>query len=449
MKKGKRSWLSGIVGLLLATSMLAACGANNTGTESSDSGTTPAPQNANQSDAKPVEVTMITWESAAMNEKIIASMKKFEDENPGIKVKLIPTPLDNYGVKINGMLTAKQAPDIFMTGNDMALDNGAKGLLYEWTTHASADPEFMGGFYSGVVDGWYLDNKLIGLPGLLNTYGIFYNKKVFRDAGLPEPKAGWTYDNFFEAMQKLSSTQNGVQQFGYYASPDPFHMSLYSVSAGGAPFADGIVNPTKVEISPAFIEGVEKYKAAIKNGYMNPPTYDLSNVMSSFKEGKVPMTLQGQWVADDLIRTAPADLEWGFVPQPVVNSQSEIYDAVGWSSPSTIKNPDAVWKVLKYLDSKMYEEVLPQTPVAPAAFKASASAYFKALESAGHPDVGETIDHILNSPDIQPVRFLTSWSGKAYPFIEASWKNVLMSKADISDLNEMAEKINKVISSSR
>ena len=72
------------------------------------------------------------------------------------------------------------------------------------------------------------------------------------------------------------------------------------------------------------------------------------------------MTLQGQWVADDLIRTAPKELEWGYVPMPVVNSQTEIYDAVGWSSPATLKNPEAVWKVLKYLDSKMYEEVLLQ-----------------------------------------------------------------------------------------
>lgn len=182
---------------------------------------------------------------------------------------------------------------------------------------------------------------------------------------------------------------------------------------------------------------------------MTAPTYDLTNVMSSFKQGKVPMTVQGQWVADDLIRTAPQELEWGFVPLPVVNTQSEIYDAVGWCSPATIKNPDAVWKVLKYLDSKMYEEVLPQTPVAPAAYKASSTAYFEALKKAGHLEVGEGIDHILKSPNTQPVRFLASWTGKANPFVDASWKNVLMDKAPITDLNAMTDKINKVIADAK
>ncbi|MEK4977319.1 MULTISPECIES: ABC transporter substrate-binding protein [Bacillales] len=449
MRQGAKGWASAIIALLFFSSLLAACGGNGGGgSGSADTGNAPSGQD-NAGSGKPVEVTMITWESAAMNEKIMASMKKFEEENPNIKVKLIPTPLDNYGVKINGMITAKKAPDIFMTGNDMLLDNAGKGLLYDWTELATQDKAFMEGFYEGVVDSWYYDGKLVGLPGLLNTYGIFYNKKSFQEAGLPEPKIGWTYDEFFAAMEKLSSNQGGVQQFGYYAPLDPFHVSLYSVSAGGAPFADAIINPTKVEISDQFREGVEKYKSAIANGYMNPPTFDLTNAMSSFKQGKVPMTLQGQWVADDLIRTAPKELEWGYAPMPVVNSQTEIYDAVGWSSPATLKNPEAVWKVLKYLDSKMYEEVLPSTPVAPAAYQASSAAYYDALKAAGHPEVGEGLDHILKSPNTQPVRFLSTWAGKAYPFIEASWKNILMGKAPITELDVMAEKINNVITTGK
>ncbi|MFB4326613.1 sugar ABC transporter substrate-binding protein [Priestia sp. BR_2] len=449
MRQGAKGWASAIIALLFFSSLLAACGGNGGGgSGSADSGNAPSGQD-NAGSGKPVEVTMITWESAAMNEKIMASMKKFEEENPDIKVKLIPTPLDNYGAKINGMITAKKAPDIFMTGNDMLLDNAGKGLLYDWTELATQDKAFMEGFYEGVVDSWYYDGKLVGLPGLLNTYGIFYNKKSFQEAGLPEPKIGWTYDEFFAAMEKLSSNQGGVQQFGYYAPLDPFHVSLYSVSAGGAPFADAIINPTKVEISDQFREGVEKYKSAIANGYMNPPTFDLTNAMSSFKQGKVPMTLQGQWVADDLIRTAPKELEWGYAPMPVVNSQTEIYDAVGWSSPATLKNPEAVWKVLKYLDSKMYEEVLPSTPVAPAAYQASSAAYYDALKAAGHPEVGEGLDHILKSPNTQPVRFLSTWAGKAYPFIEASWKNILMGKAPITELDVMAEKINNVITTGK
>jgi multiple sugar transport system substrate-binding protein len=436
--------------ILIFVLVLSACSSKDktpTSSTPASSGADPstAAATAEPSKTEPVEVTIMTWESPSMNDKIMASMKKFEAANPGYTVKLIPAPLSDYGLKINQMIAANKGPDIFMTGNDMVIANGAEGRLYDWSAKAAEDKEFMDSFYSGVLDAWKMDGgKLYGLPGLLNTYGYFYNKKLFKDAGLTEPKAGWTYDEMFADAVKLSSKKGDVQQYGLYATIDPFKLSLYSVSAGGAPFTDGIVKPTKVEISPQFIEGLEKYKAAIANGSMIPPTYDQTNVMSNFKAGTVAMTQQGQWVADDLIRTAP-DLDWGFVPGPVVNSQSEIYDAVGWSSPSNIKNPDAIWKVIKYMDSTMYAEVLPQNPVAPAAQKDAAKAYFDYLTSSKHADVAEGVNHILQSENIQPVRFQTPWAGKANPFIDATWNNVLTGKAPVSSLNDMVDKITKVI----
>jgi multiple sugar transport system substrate-binding protein len=426
--------------VLVFVLVLSACGSKAPNTDATSPAATTKP-----SKDEPVEVTIMTWESPSMNEKIMASMKKFETANPGLTVKLIPAPLSDYGLKINQMIAANKGPDIFMTGNDMVIANGAEGRLYDWSAKAAGDKEFMDSFYTGVLDAWKLDGgKLYGLPGLLNTYGYFYNKKLFKEAGLAEPKVGWTYDEMFADALKLTSKKGGVQQYGLYATVDPFKISLYSVSAGGAPFLDGIVNPTKVEISPQFIEGVEKYKAAIANGSMIPPTFDQTNVMSNFKAGTVAMTQQGQWIADDLIRTAP-DLDWGFVPGPVVNKQSEIYDAVGWSSPSNIKNPDAIWKVIKYMDSTMYAEVLPQNPVAPAAQKDAAKAYFDFLTTSKHADVADGVNHILQSENIQPVRFLTTWSGKANPFIDATWNNVLTGKAPVSSLNDMVDKIKKVI----
>lgn len=441
---------------LMVTGLLAGCsgsGNNDSGNAGNggNAGDSGASQTASNSSPKSSSggtekavVTLMTWESQDMNDKIMAEMKKFEEANPDITVKLMPAPLSDYGVKLNGMMAAKQAPDIFQLGNDMLLADQAQNLLYDWSSHASADADFMNGFYPGVTDSWKVDGKLYGLPGLLNTYGIFYNKKLFQDAGLPEPKAGWSYDEFFNDMEKLASKKNGVQQYGFYFRPDPFTVSTYAVSAGGAPFADSLLNPTKVQISPQFVEIVQKYQKAIADGAMNPPTFDLSNIMGPFKDGKVPMTYQGQWIADDLIRNAP-NLQWGFVPMPTVKTQSEIYDAVGWASPVSIKNPDAVWKVLKYLDSTMYQNVLPQTPVAPAAFQASASAYYDALKKAGHQDVADGIDYILKSPNTQPVRFLPSWAGKANPFIDTVWNNVLNGKGGEKELQSMANNINKVI----
>ncbi|TFE22807.1 ABC transporter substrate-binding protein [Cohnella luojiensis] len=425
--------------LMIMTVVVSGCGngnGNGNGSESSS-------DNSSEAGGK-TKVTFMTWEGQDMNNKIVEAMKTFEEQNPDIDVELIPSPIDDYGTKINAMISAKEAPDIFMVGNDMAINLGSDGVLYDWKKETDADPDFISQFFPGSVEAYSKDGKQYGLPGLLNVYGIFYNKKAFTDAGIAEPKAGWTYTEMLEAAQKLSNKDK--KQFGLFMDAyDPFVFSLYSVSAGGAPFADSITDVTKVEISPQFIEGVELFKKYAQSGAITPPDYKVDNVMGIFKAGQLPMARQGQWVADDLIRNASDSVDWGFAPYPVVNSETSTLDAVGWASPATIKNPAAVWKVLKYLDGEMYTKVLPETPVAPAAFQPAAKAYFDKLNSSGHEDLAKGVESMLNA-DKQPIRFLESFSGKANPFVDATFKKVIKGELETSALNDMADKINNVIS---
>ena len=105
--------------------------------------------------------------------------------------------------------------------------------------------------------------------------------------------------------------------------------------------------------------------------------------------------------------------------------------------------------MLKYLDSTMYQEVLPQTPVAPSAYQSASRAYYDALKKAGHQDLADGIDYILKSPNTQPVRFLPSWAGKANPFIDTVWNNVLSGKGGEKELQGMVDKINAVIQAAK
>jgi multiple sugar transport system substrate-binding protein len=389
------------------------------------------------------EVTFMTWESQAMNEKLLASFAQFSKDNPDVKVTLIPSPLTDYGTKLNQMIAAKEAPDVFMSGNDWALQNMQLGLTYNWTPYA--DKDFLSHFYPGAVENWTVDGKLAGLPGLMNCYGIFYNKKLLKEAGVAEPKTGWTYDQVFAAARKLAKTVGGVKRYGLYGSWDAFAFGVYSVSAGGAPFADGIVKVTKVVADAKYKDGLLKYIALLKDGVATPPTMDLGNVTAQFMQGQIPMMIYGQWAADELIRNGPKDLEWGYAPSPIVKAQVSIFDAVGWASPAAIKNPAAVWKVIKYIDTKSYEIVLPSTPVAPAAYKDSSAAYFAKLKELGHGDVAASLDYMLSAPSKQPIRFNQTWAGDANKFIGTVWNDVVMGKQPIAKIDEMVKSINAVI----
>ena len=118
-----------------------------------------------------------------------------------------------------------------------------KNLLTDWTDKAAADSEFMDGFYEGTVDGWQYDGKTYGLPGLVNVYGVFYNKDILANAGLAEPSADWTWADLFEYAEKLKDPSDN--KFGLYGlNTDIFGLTNISVSEGGSPFVDSLTHTT-------------------------------------------------------------------------------------------------------------------------------------------------------------------------------------------------------------
>lgn len=435
MKLRTKKWFVLLLSVVFAASVLAGCGSNKTnGSNTETNGTTGSDE---------IKLTMMTWEGKEMTAAIQEAVKKFEADNPGIKVEVLPSPLADYSTKINSMISINKAPDVFMSGNDTELISGKNGQLYDWTPQMEADKSFFDNFYPGIIPNWLVDGKLYGIPGLMNNYGIFYNKKMFKDAGLAEPKTGWTYDEMMEDAQKLSKKG---EMFGLYLQQmnDPFGLSNYAASAGDTPFADSITDAKKVTISPKMEEAVNLYRAGVASGSIAPFSQNTDNYANLFKEGKVPMLQAGQWYADDFIRNAK-DLEWGYAPSPIVDKPVATYDAIGFASPASIKNPEAVYKLIKFVATEMYEEVLPKFPVAPPTYQPSAKPYYEKLIEVGHPEMADAIDYMLKAEIKTPVRFMEQWSSKSQKFIDGTFKNVIDGKKPVEELKKMEENINSVI----
>jgi multiple sugar transport system substrate-binding protein len=432
----------------LMVGAMAGCGsAANAPASNASNNTTPSTSGS----GSPVTVTLMTWENPQTNGEIMKSLQNFMNQNPDIKVKLLNAPLQDYGTKVNSMLAAGQAADIFELGNDMEQQWGQQGLLYDYASLATQDSNFLSNFVPAAVTNWERNGKLYGLPSLMNTYGVFYNKAAFKAAGLPLPKPGWTYQEMFNDAQKLASDQGGVHSYGLYDQntyTSPFGLSVYAASAGGAPFLDSATNASKITASPQFVDGLHLYQKYIKNGSVTPPTWDGSQGESLFLAGKLPMWVGGQWYMEQMLGpSAPKNLDWGFAPNPIVDKQSTIYDAVGWGSPKSIAHPDAVYKVLKYLDTEQYSQTLPGAPVAAPAYKPAATAYYDTLKKDGHQEAVDAIEYMLNSPDQQPVRFMETWANQANQFISADWNNLMEGKAPDSTLQDMVSKLNASINS--
>ena len=416
-------------GLLAAT----ACSGSDSGGGSSDG---------------PVTVTVMTWESAETNAAIKKALADFKEDN--ITVQLLDTPAGNFGDKLASLTQAKKLPDLFWCGNDTEQQYTSQGLLVDWTDKLNnGDGDFKADkFVPSAIENWKTsDGQMGGLPSLMNTYGVWYNADAFKAAGLPEPKAGWTWDEMYAAAAKMAN-KNGAK-YGLVAdaltgADGPFTMGVYSVSAGGAPFTDNVNHPTKAEADAKYTEGVQKLADAIKNGSVAPPGYDAANVQSLFAAGKVPMMFGGQWLAAGF-QTDKPKVKYGFAPFPQVDTPATLYDSVGICTPQYTKNQDATFKVLEYLNTKVWDAVLPASPVAPPAYTPAQTSYFDALTKANQTTVVDTVKADLAAGKTVGVRFTTQWAQQVGDLTTAEYQPILSGKKPISGLSSYVDKINGLI----
>ena len=440
----KQTWkkaLCAAVAVMMSASLLASCGKD--GKKNSTGGVaTP------DKDGK-VTLTITDWETDNLKE---AMQKAFDEEftknNPNIKVKIVPAPLGDYGVKIGQMISSGLAPDIFQLGEDTTYSFMEKGLLYDWKEYFAKEEGLSEKAYPGIFDAWVAeDGTVIGLPGLINVTGIFYNKDKLAQAGLDEPKNGWTYEEMFSYAEAL---KGGDGEYGIYnLQMNYYWANVLSVGNGGQKMTDEVLNPSKVTWDDKFYEAVEMFKEHVVSGAVAPPTYEVTNIQDVFKQGSLPMLQYGQWEISDLINDANENLNWGYVSNPMGSEKMTTQcGAVGWVSPKNIKATDQIWELMKFMAGDMYKTALKVSPVAACAFQEPSETFFNTVIDAGHPEAAEAVQYMMNV-ETKVTGFYPAWKPDAEKEINSVWNDVIMGKKDISELKAVEERVNEVISKNR
>ena len=153
-------------------------------------------ENVVEETVEDVKLVMYSWrpEDREMYEKAIA---KFQETYPHIEIDFQPYKSTEYNTILSNALISGGGPDIIQ----LRPYSGAKSI---------ADNDYLVPLddLNGIknIDETYLDaakgtdGKVYGVPLSLNAGAIFYNKKLFEEHSITEPK---TWDDFIEASKKL------------------------------------------------------------------------------------------------------------------------------------------------------------------------------------------------------------------------------------------------------
>ena len=195
-----------------------------------------------------VPVKVAFWGSPEEIEIITGIIEKWQPGHPNVKVILEHSPYTGYDSKILTRIAGGAAPDVIATEVDYFVTFASKGVLANLTPYAEKDADFSDkDFFPRIKDRFTVDGKLYAVPRDVAPFAcIFYNKKLFDEAGIPYPEDDWTWDDLLRIARQLTKKdENGrVIQYGFWGWA--WQNFLYG---NGGQLVDNVEHPTETRIT--------------------------------------------------------------------------------------------------------------------------------------------------------------------------------------------------------
>ncbi|MFJ8469811.1 ABC transporter substrate-binding protein [Streptomyces swartbergensis] len=297
----------------------------------------------------------MTWSMWADGGEELQVWHEFADrvsrEDPQITVKLETSSFKDYFAKLGTRFGSGDTPCIVSmqalrtagyTQGMLPLDDLIDKNKFDVTD-----------FDKSVMEGLSADGKQYALPYDVGPVILTYNKDMFRNAGVPEPKVGWTLTEFESVARKLA----GDRRYGFVAAPQDVWMFPMVLSKTGAQPTDGA---GKLRLTtPTMIKGVQWYAdlAARKKVAPRLPGADPTFAEKQFLSGNVAMGASGPWALLNLKNQA--GFQVGLTTIPAGPGGPRTYSSgSGFGISKSCPDPEQAFKAITLMTAKKQLEWL-------------------------------------------------------------------------------------------
>ncbi|WP_208545176.1 sugar ABC transporter substrate-binding protein [Rathayibacter sp. VKM Ac-2760] len=325
------------VGLLATAVLLTAC----------QSG--PAASTGGSVEAVDDGTTIQMWTRSSTSDFTQALVDKYNETHEN-QVELTVVPFDAYQQKVATAAGAGQLPDIVSSDVVYTPDYVAKGLFRDITAEIDALP-FAGDLAPGhMAVGTSADGKKYAVPHDLDLSAIFYNKVLFRQAGLDPDAPPTDLKGWFDAAAKIDALGDGTD--GFYFGGNCGGCMLFTTwpsiwADGGDVLGDGGTSATLDSDTAGDV--YSQYRAAWEAGLapQAAQTETGATFGTAFGTGKIGWQILGATAYASY--PASDSLEVGIAPVPgVAGGESTFVGGDTLSISSTSEHAAAAWDFLSW-----------------------------------------------------------------------------------------------------
>ncbi len=312
--------------------------------------------------AKAQEIIEIDYWQYAYKERISAIDKlitMFEAENPNIKVNHTTFAYAQYRTKVAAAVSAGEGPDIVQLFYGWLDDYLAGGILQPLSQQEFPTAE-IDELYFPMVQNMKVDGEYYALPTAVRSLALFWNKKLFREAGLDPEKPPKTLDELLDHAKKLTKRDRAgnIIQVGMTLSPTGqdhnWWREVLTRQYGGKPYSN---DGAKVLYDDQAGLDAFKFYSGLSTDHNVTVVDFMDKSEAAFRAGRAALHIDGSFLLGTFNRGGrrPLRLEWGVTELPRHNGIKSNY-ASYWVNGITTKaagaKKQAAEKFLKFITSE-------------------------------------------------------------------------------------------------
>ncbi|RRD03383.1 sugar ABC transporter substrate-binding protein [Arachnia propionica] len=252
---------------------------------------------------------MYTWVSSPSDrEQWESFVKGAQEKDADFKLEIEGPTFAEYWTKVKTRMSSGDAPCIITTQAARAQELGSLlSPLDELAKEAGVD---LTQYNSAMMEGLTVDGTVRAIPYDAEPMVLYYNKDMFKAAGLQEPGLDYTTEQFLSDAKALTSGD----VMGFAVAPAFGYPYLsFAFANGHTPTKDGeltLTDPGLVEDVQWGFDLVAKEKVATA-----PSSADVTDVsMQNFMSGKAAMVIEGPWFYSTIKEGTKAEVGVAVVP---------------------------------------------------------------------------------------------------------------------------------------
>jgi multiple sugar transport system substrate-binding protein len=277
----------------------------------------------------------------------------YENEHSDVDVKMIEaSDRDDLIARLSTSFAGGTPPDLFLLNYRFYGQYAARDVLEPIEDRVDDSDVFQQeDFYEEAMNAFRFNGTLTCLPQNISSLVVYYNKDLFQQAGVAEPKEGWKWDDMLAAAKKLTKDENAdgkAEVYGLGIEASLIRLAPFVWSAGGD-LVDDTENPTRFTLETDEAQlALERFLQLHVVDKVTPGEEEVEaeDDETRFQNGRLAMVLSSRR-STPTFRTIQK-FDWDVAPLPQHSEQAGILHSDAYCLTKASDNKDAAWSFMEY-----------------------------------------------------------------------------------------------------